>query len=502
MKVSSSSVAKATATSTKFSNHILPLIEIKEDDEDTRDYTRFKLRSDPTKPDSPQYTFNLKVLNNESTLRQAIVYSKEALLVCTGLGVNLDAMASLAIINRTTKDQVNGTVNNHVNGLQEREWKKLKTFAVNALPRTRAVAFQAEVLHVAPSPEVAFQSEVLNQDGSVRTAEVPFVAEVFEVHAVPEIPFQPERPTPAEIQACADSVTIPAVHIDWVHSSVNAIVTMIAPTKALALAKRQLRREVRKPSSMTIRQFVNRIRTINDVEMKRLPPFEQNLERDEILEILYHAIPSNWRSEMERQGFDHSTSTATAFIIFCERLELAATHENSSMKVQSSTKNKGSSGKTKSYSKDSSKSTPSGDFYCKIHGADKGHNTDKCYTLQNMLDKQNGDGKHKNKTWKKGESNHVQKKGKAKAHKAAVQKEINMLIKKGVLKKNPKKKDSKKSSKKRKNYSSSSDEESDSEGSVNMMDEVDLSEFNYDDMDNLKIESDDETMSYKSTTSK
>ena len=497
MKVSSSTVAKATATSTKFSNHILPLIEIKDDDEDSRECVRFKLRSDPAVATSPQYAFDLKILDNNSTLRQAITYNKDVQLVCAGLNVHQDPEGSLAIINRTTKGEVQNTVNNHVKTQQGVTWRNARVAAINLLPKAREVIYRPAHPRIAEQPEVPFARAVMNADGvSIDTPEQPYVAPRVAIDAVLERLAVPEQPTPEQVKLCSDVVPEPPLEMAWVTSAVNAIVTMIAPTKALALAKRQLRREVRKPSNMSIRQFVNRIRTINDVEMKRLPPFEQSLERDEILEILYHAVPASWRSEMERQGYDYSTSSATNFIIFCERLEQAATHESNFIKVQGSAKKPAGKQKPNNYTKKDSKS----EFYCKIHGADSGHNTDKCYTLQNMLDKQNGDGKFKNKTWKK-ESNSIQKKGKGKAHKAAVQKEINMLIKKGVLKKNPKKNaKGGKASKKRKN--DSSDEDSDTDESINMMDQIDLSEFKYDDMDNLKIESDDDSMSYVSASSK
>jgi hypothetical protein len=339
--------------------------------------------------------------------------------------------------------------------------------------------------------------------GVITTPEVAYRAAQVAVAARAERAAVPGIPTPDEVTDCRAATPVPTFLFQWVQDGVNAIIKMMAPQKALAIAKRQLRREVRKPSSMSIRQFVNRVRTINDVEMKWLPPFQQCLERDEILEILYHAIPANWRSEMERQGFNYAMTSATEFIKFCERLELAATQESSASKPQGNQGGKKSSGHHNSKSKsgkdnDNRKKSPEGSFYCKIHGADHGHNTDECYTLKNMLEKQKGDGKFKNKTWTKKESNSVQKKGKGKAHKAAVQKEINMLIKKGALIK-PKK--GKKASKKRSVTIDTDDDDSDDSGSINMMDAVDLSEFKYDDMDNLKIESDDDDTSFMSATS-
>ena len=87
MKVSSSSASKLS-TPSKFSNHILPLLETKEDNEDEREHVCFKLRSDPGVATSAEYTFNLKILDTDCSLRQTIVYTMDAARVCKGLNIN------------------------------------------------------------------------------------------------------------------------------------------------------------------------------------------------------------------------------------------------------------------------------------------------------------------------------------------------------------------------------------------------------------------------------
>ena len=120
------------------------------------------------------------------------------------------------------------------------------------------------------------------------------------------------------------------------------------------------------------------------------------------------------------------------------------------------------------------------------HGENSSHKTEDCYQLQKeakrLKKESNGNdksyGKSKNKTWSR----------KAEEAKSASKNDLAVFIRKEVKK--GVKKDLKAMSKKRKS------EDSDSDGEIYMFD---LKDFNYEDMENLKIDDDDEVTDEIST---
>ena len=77
----------------------------------------------------------------------------------------------------------------------------------------------------------------------------------------------------------------------------QALILHFFPPKALQRQKRFLRRSVRKPRDMKVRQFIERIVEINGY-LFYFPPFrgEQNqLQEDELLEILLYSVPNSWQ---------------------------------------------------------------------------------------------------------------------------------------------------------------------------------------------------------------
>jgi hypothetical protein len=77
-----------------------------------------------------------------------------------------------------------------------------------------------------------------------------------------------------------------------------------------------MRRKMRKPNDMRIRQFVNHLHWINYKELPQLPPFGNN--------IVLYGIPKSWIKEMDCQDFDPFRATnITQVVDFCKRLESA-----------------------------------------------------------------------------------------------------------------------------------------------------------------------------------
>ncbi len=234
---------------------------------------------------------------------------------------------------------------------------------------------------------------------------------------------------------------------------------------------------------MTAREWFAHIQRINGTEIPQLPPnfnADQSLANDELTDIILHSFPKTWQAEMDKQGFDPMLYTPQATIDFCERLETAEQLTQTVTKKRDHDKKKGNSKSSKKTKSDHDQSK--GDKYCMLHGWNKTHTTDECNSLKGMLnDKQkSGDfGGKKNKTWSR-KAEEAKKKSKKDLHalmQETVRKELHSMM-----------------DKKRKANDDSSEEGevSDDNQSINVLENVDLSEFNYQDMDNLKIDSEDE----------
>ena len=246
------------------------------------------------------------------------------------------------------------------------------------------------------------------------------------------------------------------------------------PLKAMARVKRYLRRDCRKPADMKIRYYYQLLLRINTQEIPRLPPFNVNMRfsDDELLDIILYGIPKSWQREMDRQGIDPIALPLAELVQFFEQIESAEEHESHAKQV--SKDHKKSRGKRDSGPSDNNK-------YCLIHGHG-GHSSDECHKLKaeaKRLKSNNhhdqGKGKSSNKTWKR-EADDGRKKS---------QKELNAFVKKSI--KDGVKKGLNAMSKDKKRKISVEEE-------LNLVD-MQLKEFNYSDMDNLKIDSDDDGIS-------
>lgn len=313
MKTSTST----TSQTPRYEKHILPLIEVEDDGKnDKREEVAFKLCSDPANPGSMKYTFSMKILKPENTLREALNYGQDVTKVIHGLGMSHDGPGWLAIMQRTTTGSVQQTLNTCISELRVQEQDRLREEAV---------------------------SVAINQDQAAQAAA---------------------------------GVRLPDVTNAWVDLGCRAIITQAAPSRALATVKHQLRRETRKPSTMMMKKSVTRIKVINNVEVLQLPPFKvgQQIASDELMDIMYHAVPKSWRNAMELQGFDYTVATSTSLIEFCERMENSDNMGNDPT-TQRIPKKKGSAS--------ASNTTPKpdgGKGVCMLHGP--GHTSEDCHMLK------------------------------------------------------------------------------------------------------------------------
>ena len=254
----------------------------------------------------------------------------------------------------------------------------------------------------------------------------------------------------------------------------RALIQGIVPNKIVAMVKRYLRRECRKPADMKVRAYYQHLLRINNDELPALPPFNpaQNMSDDELIDILIYATPKSWMREMDRQGFDPVTKTLQEVVTFMERIEQSEDFDGQrvdhSQKGSSSSPNKNKKAKTKGGSP--------GSKYCMVHGRCS-HSSEECDVLKKRAEeyksgKTDTKGRFGNKTWSR----------KANESTKSSQKDLAAFIKKAVA--HGVKKELNSVDKKRK--------AKDDDFDLNAFDE-ELKGFNYSAMDNLKIDSDDES---------
>ena len=252
--------------------------------------------------------------------------------------------------------------------------------------------------------------------------------------------------------------------------------------KVLARVKRHMRRDVHKPADMTIRDFYQHIVRMNELEISALPPHAllQKFNTDELIDNILWGIPKSWQREMDRQGFDPcavnattNMTDATLLIDFCEQIEAAEAHDIDKWTQVNKKKGNSPNKKDSKAKGDDGK----GKVYCEKHGWNYTHSTSGCRVLQGETRQKcdNSNRKpHGNKTW-----NHNKSASSTNESKKELQAFIKKQVAKGV------RKELNSVSKRRKN-------ESDDELALHAL-EKNLDDFNYNDMDNLKIDSDDET---------
>lgn len=410
------------STKKRYEEPPLPLQQEDTYETDKLKLARFKLRTDPGETTSPTYDFYILKINGSETLRHGIRFMVDITKIFNGLDIN-DA--------------------------------------------DKAVRLYMELL----------EGEALNQfNGAVQK-------ELERVHASTKLQVYKQRKDAGEThaQATAASAAVAALPatMDTLKEGIRAVVTYMAPTKALTRQKRWMRRFCRKPAGMSIRSFANHVTRINNEELPLLPPFgarrDQMLSPDEIIDVVLNGIPRSWMKEMDKQGFDPVEKELQEVVDFCERMENAEDFEP----AREGGKTKSNDGKSNKPHKGSPKGKSNGGGkYCLLHGDNPTHNTDDCLVLKKqakMLRSGNdGDRKpaYKNKTWKRDadKSTNSSKKELAAFVRKQTRKELYAFAKK--------------------RKASDDDDEED----LNNIEEgeIDLSKFNFADMDNLKIDSDDE----------
>ena len=166
---------------------------------------------------------------------------------------------------------------------------------------------------------------------------------------------------------------------EMVDEAMDAIALATFPHRALFQQKRWMNNGMKKPRALTTRQTVAALTKMNN----SLPYFPgatvaDKFNEEELLQIMEWMVPNEFRQKFDEKGYIPTDHDRKRFIEECEIVErLQASRAKStnhkptnSQKLQGRSKNKNSDRKKK---------------YCSHHGADKGHNSDECWTLHPEL---------------------------------------------------------------------------------------------------------------------
>ena len=171
------------------------------------------------------------------------------------------------------------------------------------------------------------------------------------------------------------------------------VTTHVFPRRALTYQKRYMRRHMRKPKTMTTRDFAARVAELN-AYLKEFPPFvnNQELPEEEVLDILEFGVPNSWQKNMVLQGFEPLNHTPSEFVAFCERHEFTeGSLDNSEQNVAKPKPSpKGGddrkSGAKSSAEAHSNKKRKNTEKWCDLHQT-SGHDTSECKVVQAQIQK-------------------------------------------------------------------------------------------------------------------
>ena len=179
----------------------------------------------------------------------------------------------------------------------------------------------------------------------------------------------------------------------------HAVCKHIFGPRALASQRRFMRRYMRKPRNMSMKEYKARVAEL-DLKLAHFPKLangapadNQRLQEDELMDIYEFSIPTSWQRQMFLHGFDPIDMGVEAFFDYCERIELSESltpnigtmskpgqnggSTSGTMRSAKSSRD-GVSNKRKSASFDHSRNTK---FYCNLHGQNASHDAAECRSL-------------------------------------------------------------------------------------------------------------------------
>ena len=221
---------------------------------------------------------------------------------------------------------------------------------------------------------------------------------------------------------------------------IKVVTEHVFPKLAHQKQKLYMRRFLKKPRDLTVKQFVERVIHINEL-LERFPDpsstrTASKMPEDEILDLLEASMPYAWQKHMRLQGFKPLESTIKEFVEFCERLE--STEDMPTKQGSEESGNSDSRGRnkrartTENKKRGRSDDTADDKFHCMLHGKNPTHDTANCRSLKKHVEKVRKDRRDPKKSQEEMNAvfNYVQKKmaderKKAEREKSAREKELN-----------------------------------------------------------------------------
>jgi hypothetical protein len=163
--------------------------------------------------------------------------------------------------------------------------------------------------------------------------------------------------------------------------AVEALLTKMFPNKALNKQKAYMHCHLRKPVEMKLRDYMERIQTLNNY-LKEFPPFSagQEIPDDALVDICYHGLPKSWKEFLLLQGFDEQEGSIATLLDMAERIEtMEAMSRDMKKPAVAKRERSGQEGSEKPNKK--SKTS----HFCEYHGSNFSHDTKDCSTCKSIL---------------------------------------------------------------------------------------------------------------------
>ena len=179
----------------------------------------------------------------------------------------------------------------------------------------------------------------------------------------------------------ADTTLVMSETLTSFETCLDAVAYAVFPTRAELYQKRYMRRNLEKPTEMSMREFMSRLQEINEYFPKF--PLDYNgdkvrkLSEAELVEIGEYAIPQDWQNTMHLHNLDPLTAGVSDFIEFCERLETLDSQSDDEKPTRKRAR-RTTSGKT-----NRNNDHADGDLVCLLHGHCN-HTSEDCYQLKNL----------------------------------------------------------------------------------------------------------------------
>jgi hypothetical protein len=164
------------------------------------------------------------------------------------------------------------------------------------------------------------------------------------------------------------------------------VAATVFPLRAYYTQKQAMRRYMRKPKDMKIRDYVDRLLEINSYlvhfPVKDDETAAASLPKEEMMDILLFGIPNNWQKKIVELGFDSIAHTPQEFVEVCERISYGeSTDDGQKAKTKQNAGIKGAKWQPNSSSKNSNKKkSNNSDKYCPLHKT-YGHDANECKVL-------------------------------------------------------------------------------------------------------------------------